>query len=105
MIENKETKQCAIPISGSIFIEKNNDKGQLKLVSNSNWFDSEYVIVSIDEDCIIINKPTLDYRGRMFKVMNIGLNSVVKLSLELPMGKFEFDTDESTEDELVVYCR
>ena len=102
----KKKEQCTIPVvSGSISIEKNNDRGQLKIVSKSNWFNTEYVIVNIDEDCIIINKPTLDYTGRMFKVLKIGLNSLVKLSLELPIGKFDFDTEESTEDELVVYYR
>jgi len=105
--ETSKTEQpCTIQnVSGSLSIEKNNDKGQLKIVSNSNWFDSEYVIVNVEEDCIIISKPILDYTGRMFKVMNIGLNSLVKLTLELPIGNFEIDQEESTEDELVVYYR
>lgn len=101
-----ETKQCTIHgVSGSISIEKNNDIGQLKIVSKSNWFDSEYVIVKIEGDCIMISKPTLDYTGKMFKVLKVGSNFLIKLSLELPMGKFDFDDELSTEDELVVYYR
>lgn len=105
-LENSTKQALTIPVvSGSISIEKNNDKGQLKIASKSNWFNTEYVIVNMDEDCIIISKPTLDYTGKMYKVLKVGLNNLVKLSLDLPMGKFDFDEEESTEDELVLYYR
>jgi hypothetical protein len=99
----EQTNESNNVVNNSINIEKNNDRGQIKIVSKSNWFDTEYVIVTIYEDCIVINKPDLDYNGKMFKVLKIGQNNVVKLTMELPIGKFYFDTDESTEDELVMY--
>ena len=68
-------------------------------------FFSTRVIVKVNHNCIRFTKPTLDYIGKTHKpVATKGNWRTFQIVAELPIIKhLEFDVEESTEDELVVY--
>lgn len=105
--KNTETEQFTIPsVSGSIVVsEQKNKPNQRQITSNSNWFDCDYILFNAKEDYISITKPSLDYRGKSQKPTKQNNSYHFLVTAELPLGKFEFDVDDSTEDELVVYYR
>jgi hypothetical protein len=93
-------------VSGSILINKEKKfERQRHISSNSNFFKGE-LIIKIELDKITFRKPTIDYEGKRYKISS-HKNGTYHCSVvcELPLGKFEFDTDESNEDCVVVYCR
>ena len=98
-------KQCDIHVvSSSINIQKASHRRQVQVQSNSKFF-SEDVLVSVDEESIRFTKPSLDYRGKTHKPKELKSGwYTFCIVAELPITKnLEFDDEESTEDELVVY--
>jgi len=86
-------------------IYEHTHRRQKHIASNSNFFSDE-VKIKIDDYCIYITRPTLDYRGKTFKAhMQKGLYHTAIVDERLECGKFEFDVNESTEDCLVVNYR
>lgn len=100
--KKNETEQCAIPVvSGSIVISKGRAEIYRQFKSNSNWFKNyEYFTLKEEGDCLIITKHYLEVPKNAQKTKT---GHFMCLS-QLPLGKFEFDEQESTEDELVIYC-
>ena len=93
-------------VSGSFLrIYEHTHRRQKHLASNSNFFDDD-VKIELDDYCIYITRPSLDYRGKTFKAHNRnGVYHTAIVDERLECGEFEFDADESTEDCLVVnYC-
>ena len=110
MDTDKETKTDSnLPIfsvSGSIVVsELKNRPNQRQITSNSNWFNCDYILFNVEDGCISITKPDLDYRGKSHKPTKQNNWWHFLVTAELPFGKFEFDVDDSTEDELIVYYR
>jgi hypothetical protein len=109
-IEEKTKKQLNLHvISGSILIHNNTGQNQYMIGAKHPMFKNEYVKVNVSSDCLVFSVPTLDYKGKMYKT-HINNKSIdwryFSVTNELLItGKFEIDTEESTEDELVVYYR
>ncbi len=105
--KNTETKQCTIPsVSGSISVTKHTGVNQVHISSKSNFFDG-YLIIKDDGESLTFTKPTIDYNGKMYKpkYYKKAKTYITAIVSEIPLGKFDFDDEESTEDELVVYYR
>lgn len=97
-----EQRFCQPCVSGSILINKGRAEKYRKFTSNSNWFkNAEYFTLTENGNCLTIKKHYLEVPKNAQKAKT---GQFTCLS-ELPLGKFEFDEDESTEDELVIYCR
>jgi hypothetical protein len=103
----KENKALHISdFSGSIVVsELKNKPNQRQITSNSTWFDGDYILFNVKDDYISITRPDLDYRGKVQKPTKQNNTYHLVVTAEIPFGKFEFDVDESTEDELVIYYR
>jgi hypothetical protein len=87
-------------ISGSIAIYNGNTDRFRTFCSNSKWFDgSDYFSIKQEYGCLRIIKHYLEipYKARKVKKGQFQYLS------EIPIGRFEFDEEESTEDELVIY--
>ena len=109
-IEEKTKKQLNLHVvSGSILINNNTGRNQYIISGKHPMFKNEYVKVNVSYDCLVFSVPTLDYKGKMYKTQfnNKSINwRYFSVTNELLInGKFEIDTEESTEDELVVYYR
>jgi len=105
--KNTETERCTIPsVSGSISVTKHTGINQVHISSKSNFFDG-YLIIKDDGESLTFTKPTIDYNGKMYKpkFYKKAQNYITAIVSEMPLGKFDFDDEESTEDELVVYYR
>jgi hypothetical protein len=99
-------KSTKYDISGSIFIKSHTTERQRYISSKSNFLSGDMVI-KVDGDKIIFRKPTIDYKGKTYKM---SMNKKTKeyqtaIIAELPFGKFDFDLDESDEDCRVVYFK
>ncbi len=108
--KNIETEQCTIPsVSSYILISKCKRQDQYKISSKHPILKNEYVKVDVSYDFLVFSVPTIDYLGKMYKTSINNNNSdwrQFSITNELLItGKFEIDTEESTEDELVVYYR
>jgi hypothetical protein len=95
----------------TILINNGKNKNQYLISSKHPLFKNEYIKVDINEFSLIFSVPTIDYNGKMYKTQINNNNKewrsfTFTKSLELIIsGKFYIDTEESTEDELVVYYR
>ncbi len=82
---------------------------QRTVSSKSIFFvTNEDIIVKLKDDKMIVTRPTIDYNGKTYKVTKIsdsGWNCFTFIGQDLPIGKFEFDTDESNEDMVVIYLK
>ena len=89
-------------VSGSInFTQQGYDK--LHVTSKSNSFEND-VLIEVFDDCIIFKLAGLDdANSRKLTKYKYGYQATIQCTA--PTGKFDFDVDESTEDELVVYYR
>lgn len=90
-------------IKGTISVYKGKGDRYRQMYSGSDWFDNaEYFDIQDDGYCLIIKKCYMEVPktaqkftyGRQFHFVS-----------ELPLGKFEIDSEESNEDELVIYYR
>ena len=100
--KNNETAQLGIgAVSGSITISNGRNENYRQFKSNSKWFDdAEYFTLTESDNCLTIKKHYMEVPINAQKT-NRGYFMCVS---ELPIGKFEFDEDESSEDVVVVYC-
>lgn len=110
MNTDKATKESGnLPIfsvSGIIsFLKHSTCKTRINAKSNINLLEDD-VIIDVGEDYIKISRPSIDYNGKTYKLnkMNNGWYGTT-LQMQLPLGKFLFDDEESTEDELIAYYR
>ena len=88
-------------VSGSILINKGRNDNYRHFKVNSKWFDdAEYYTLSEDDNCLIIKKHYMEVPKTAQKYKT---GQFMCLS-ELPIGKFEINEEESSTDELVVYC-
>jgi hypothetical protein len=88
-------------VIGSIIINNGRAENYRQFKSNSNWFkNAEYYSIKEDGNCLIITKHYLEVPKNAQKTKT---GHFMCLS-GLPLGKFKFDEQESTEDELVIYC-
>ena len=102
-IANNNGQQCIIhDVSGSITVMNGRADIYRQIRSNSKWFDCEYYIIEDNSiDCLLIRKCGLDIPKNAQKAKRGHFH----FESELPIGHFEFDREESTEDELVIYYR
>lgn len=93
-------------VSGSISVTKHTGINQVHITSKSNFFDG-YLIIKDDGEKLIFRKPSIDYRGKIYKPKYYKNSKVFITAIvsDMPLGKFDFDVNESCEDELVVYYR
>lgn len=106
-LNEPQNPQLDIPaVSGYINIQKASKHYQRQIQSNSKFFNDD-VLVKVDEETIRFTKPNLDYRGKTHKPKPLKSGWYTFLIVaELPIIKnLNFDVEESTEDELVVYYR
>lgn len=88
-------------VSGSITISNGRNENYRQFKSNSKWFDNaEYFTLIECDNCLTIKKHYMEVPKNAQKT-NRGY---FMCKSELPVGKFEFDEDESSEDVVVVYC-
>lgn len=75
------------------------------IYSTSNWFaDCEYYTITEKSDCLIIRKCGLEFGKNAVKVHRKKRGGFdFQIVSELPIGKFEFDKDESNEDMVKIY--
>jgi len=93
-------------ISGSIsFIKHSTCKTRINAKANINLLDDD-VIIDVGDDYIKISRPDIDYNGKTYKLkkMKSGWYGTT-LQMQLPIGNFLFDDEESTEDKLIAYYR
>jgi len=69
--------------------------------SNSNWFNNvEYFDITDDGYCLIIAKCYMEVKKRSKKFT---ASRHFTITSEMPLGRFAFEQEESTEDEIVIY--
>jgi hypothetical protein len=73
--------------------------------SNNPMFQNDRVIVSIDNDCVKITTPDIDFNGKSLKpTKSRGLFKTVSVyGNELPLGTYYIDDEESNEDQMIIY--
>ena len=102
-MSNRKAEQpfCQSCVSGSITISNGRNENYRQFKSNSKWFDdSEYFTLIESDNCLTIKKHYMEIPKNAQKTKR-GYFMCVS---QLPIGKFEFDEDESSEDVVVVYC-
>jgi hypothetical protein len=88
-------------ITGSISISKGRKDRYRDIYSGCKWFDSaEYFVVEAIDGCLIIKKCYMEIPKKAQKFSKARHFQFVS---ELPLGVFDIDTEESNEDELVIY--
>jgi hypothetical protein len=100
---DKITEQpfCQTRFSGSIVINVGRNFNYRHFKVNSKWFeDAEYYTFIENGNCLEIRKHYLDVPKTAQKYKTGQFMCVS----ELPIGKFEIDEDESSEDVILVYC-
>jgi len=102
MMNNAEKPQLTIPrVSGSIVINRGRNDKYRHFIVKSKWFeDAEYYSFAETVNYLEIRKHYLEVpkNAQKYKTGQFMCTS------QLPIGKFEIDQNESTEDVLVVYC-
>ncbi len=85
-----------------------------KISTKSEFLKTKEVSIKISYDHLIITKPTIDYRGRIYKVQSMkdrnknvpnNWRYITVTNDNLIPGKFTIDEDESNEDQLIVYFK
>jgi hypothetical protein len=90
-------------ISGGISISKVRERYRC-IYSNSKWFEEcEWYQIKDDGECITIKKCLGVEVPR--KAQKFTKSKHFQFVSELPTGKFEFDEEESTIDEVRIYYR
>lgn len=93
----------------SIFISNAKWHNCRNFNSKSHFFCAgERYIIKINDECIIITRPDIDYRGKTYKASRKRVHEnwvSFQLIANLPLGKFEFDPIESNIDRIVIYYK
>jgi hypothetical protein len=91
----------------SVFVYKSTYPYKRYISSNSIFFNGENRYkVKVEYDKITFNKPPITYEGKTYnskKGVDGWINFHIKC--EFPLGKFDFDLDESDEDSVVIYFK
>jgi len=97
-------------MDGYVRIYKDPNKWRTyKVSSTHSFFNNDRIRVSINDDAISLTIPTLDYKGRSSKTGFAGgkkqrARKIAFISKEeIPTGKFLIDTEDITEDEMIIY--
>lgn len=90
-------------VSGSITTYKHTHNRQTHISSKSNFFGDE-VYIKYNNGRIEFGRVGITYEGKRYKFHNTNGIYHSAIVAELPIGKFDFDEDESNEDMVVVYC-
>jgi len=102
-------------IINCIYINNKDNSLRYKRViySRHEMFKNEYVKVEINystngNDFLILSVPTIDREGVVCKTTHNNKDDrlrsfVIAKITDIPIGTFEIDTDESTEDEIIIY--
>jgi hypothetical protein len=107
-LNKKETANSDLgAVSSSIFCAIGRTNRYRNIYSNSNWFaDCEYYVITEKPDCLIIRKCGLEFGENAVKVNKKKTGGFdFQIVSELPIGKFEFDKEESNEDVAKIYYR
>lgn len=77
---------------------------QRSITSKHPFFRGE-LIVKIDDEKITFTKPDLSYMGKTYKPFANKKTGFLNTAImcDIPLGKYEFDKEESNEDKIVVY--
>ena len=73
---------------------------QKQIHSASKWFSEEYYVLTEYNGYLIIKKCYFEIPIRASKLAK---NNSFKMFSEMPNGKFQFNIEESNEDELIIY--
>lgn len=90
----------------SISISQSGKRSHNKLVyAKHPVFNHKEVIADIQDDVIIFTVPTLDYQGRVHPVSDAGNGSkkIYLGYLNMNDGFYEYDQEDSNEDQLIIY--
>ena len=91
--------------SGCVNINKAKSPSYRIIATNSDFFNGE-IIVKFDSDKIMFTKPDIDGFVKSYKTSKDVFGRYhVKIFGDLPLGKFQFDIEESDEDCRVVYFK
>ncbi len=91
--------------SGSVIIYNGSHHRQKHISSKSEFFKGE-LIVKAEYDRVVFTKPSLDYRGKSYKLArDNGGYYHMQIVSEIPNGTFEFDIEESNEDCRIIYLK
>ena len=103
--ETSNTKESAN--SGSISILNATTMRQRQIQSKSSFFEAgrDYII-KVDDKKIVITRPNIDSNCRTYKATKISSGWIrFQILAELPLGTFEFDSNDSDVDRAVIYYR
>ena len=78
-------------------------RGNKRVISTPHPWFSGRVIIKADEDGISFRKPTLGYMGKTYACTRGRNRAQIHPTLDLPIGRFEIDEEDSTEDQIVVW--
>ena len=80
------------------------NSNQVRLCSNSCFFNDE-IIVNIDDEKIVFTKPTIDYRGKLYKMTKIKNNGDFQATIttDIEFGTLEIEEDETDCDRITIY--
>jgi len=89
-----------------VYIARHSRAGHFNLQSKEPFFSKEFC-VKIHSDKIVFSRPGIDFNGkihnpRLNKKTGYYITSVAAV-YDLPIGVFDFDSEESNEDFIVVY--
>ena len=93
-------------VTESISVGNRNDRFNGRtIISKSKFFSTEIVIKYADGK-LTFRKPILeDKKTRKPTMLNSKFYCLITSGIEIPIGKFDFDADESNEDCITIYCQ
>lgn len=74
-----------------------------KRVTTINPFFEGEIICKRVADKLTFRKPTIDYRGKTVKATKVGNLYAFHLVADVPNGDYLLDSEESSEDQIVIY--
>ena len=92
--------------SGSISVSMGRTERYRQISSNSSFFIAgEDYVLKDDGECLTITRCGLEGHKNAQKCGNAKTGALFQFVSELPIKKLEFDTEESTCDEVRIYYR
>jgi hypothetical protein len=90
----------------TISIYRGRDLLHRKICSKNKFFiPDEDIIVKVDDEKILITRPSIDYRGRSHKPKLIASGWIIfSIVADIPLiSNLPINLEESNEDQLVIY--
>ncbi len=105
-LSKQEDAKLAIGgVSGNINVTKATRVNHVNISTNITWFHDSQIIVRDDGEKLIFKKPTIAYKGRSYTTSPTQCGWVCfSIKSEIPTGHYQI-SDESDEDNLVLYYR